>query len=198
MGIVTAARGLARYHGISHLSSAAIAALKPLDFHVYMLHEDEAPVVPVPMGVSVHADAIDRLRRHRKGRNDLPNEFWRDEINGATTCFVSEVNEELASVSWMYAYPAKRSMLVLAPGDAECSGAYVLPAFRGRGLYGVLGTFLGDWWLSNNGGRVFAVVASNNPVSMRQTEWMGYRDVAVLHRNSFFGSRFHTARFPHD
>ena len=45
-------------------------------------------------------------------------------------------------------------------------------------------------------GRVFTVAASDNPTSLWQIPRMGCVEVAVLHRNSLFGPRFHTAQVP--
>jgi hypothetical protein len=194
MGIIAAVRGLASFDGVSRLPRAAVAALKPLDFHVYLGQRTEMP--DAPPGVRLYADALDRLREHRKGREDLPNEFWRDEINGARYCAIAEKDGQLAAVIWLYAYPARRPMLVLAPGDAEISAAYILPAFRGCNLYRPLGFLLRRWWLDSHGGRIFAVAASDSPATLAVLQ-RNYQHVATLRRNSLFGARFHTARVPH-
>lgn len=196
MRIVTAVRGLARFGDVSRLPHAAIAALKPLDFHLFLSQEPE--VLDAPPGFRFCADGLDRLRELRKGRRDLPNEFWRDEINGARYCSIIEKDGQIAGVDWMYSYPAKRPMLVLAPGDAEITGAYILPAFRGLSLWRPLGSVMRRGWLDSHGGRIFAMVASDNPLSLAVTPRNGYVHVATLHRNSLFGPRFHTAQVPHD
>lgn len=196
MGIVTAVRGLASFDGILRLPRAAVAALKPLDFHIYLGQKPE--MLDAPPGFRFYADGLDRLREHRKGRKELPNEFWRDEINGARYCSIAEKNGQIAAVIWMYRYPAKRPMLVLAPGDAEISAAYVLPEFRGCSLYRPLGFFLRRSWFDSHGGRIFAVAASDNPITLAILPRNGYVHMATLRRNSLFGPRFHTAQVPHD
>jgi hypothetical protein len=169
-----------------------MAALKPLDFHIHLSQKNEP--LDAPPGVRFYADALDRLREHRSRRKDLPNEFWRDEINGARYCAIAEKNGQIAGVLWIYPYPAKRPFLVLAPGDSEISAAYVLPEFRGCSLYRPLGFFLRRWWLDSHGGRIFAVAASNSPITLNILPRNGYRHVATLRRNSLFGPRFHTAQ----
>ncbi len=196
MGILTAVSGLARFDGVSHLPRAAIAALKPLDFHIYQHPETGAPKLPAPAGFRFHADALDRLGELRKGRTDLPNEFWRDKVNGARYCCLAEEDGRLAAITWMYDYPAKRPILLLAPGDAEAVGTYILPAFRGRSLYRSLSVFRSRWWFDSHGGRIFTVAASDNPIPLAQIPRMGCVELAVLHRNSLFGPRFHTAQVP--
>lgn len=193
MGIVTAVRGLARYDGLSRLPRAAVMALKPLRFHIYLVVESEMPNLGVPDGFSFHADALDWLRKHREGRNDLPNEFWRDQVNGAGHCWIAEHDGEIAAVSWTHSYPDKRPILALAPGDAEGTATYVLPDFRGRGLFRSLSVFGSRRWLATRGGRLFAVAASNNPISPSQIPRMGYVEVATLHRPSLIGPKFRTA-----
>jgi hypothetical protein len=197
MGLLAAVSGVARFDGVSRLPRAAIAALKPLDFHIYKHPETGAPEFSIPPGFRFHADALGLLRELRKGRKDLPNEFWRDKVNGARYCCIAERDRQLAAITWMYDYPAKRPMLVLAPGDAETSGTYVLPEFRGCRLSRSLSLFRNVWWFdSHHDGRVFTVAASDNPTSLWQIPRMGCVELAVVHRNSLFGPRFHTAQVP--
>lgn len=197
MGLITAVKGLARYDGLLHLPKAAVGALKPLDFHILFIRRG-MPLAPAPEveGAAFHADALNLLRKLRAGRADLPNEFWRDEVNGCARCCVATINGELAGVVWAYEAPAPRPMIVLAPGDAELTASFTLDAFRGRGLYRALLAFGTRWQLAERG-RLFTIVASDNPTPLKAVAKTGYVHLDALHRRSLFGPKFHTARIHH-
>ena len=59
---------------------------------------------------------FDRLKRAREKRADLSNEFWHDQMSGASRCAALELNGKLGGVVWAYDYPAKRPIIVLEPG----------------------------------------------------------------------------------
>jgi GNAT superfamily N-acetyltransferase len=190
MGLASAVRGLIRYEGLSSVVSATLDALKPLDFHIFVIRRgDPLGEVEPPLGVEMCNDALERLRDARRGATSLPNEFWRDKINNASICSLLTVSGEPASIIWIYPAPAKRPLIILAPTDAELSATYTLPKFRGRGFHRALLAFSTGWQLRERS-RLFMVAAGDNLPSLKVIPEAGYKEVAVIRRRSIFGPKF--------
>jgi GNAT superfamily N-acetyltransferase len=187
---LSAIRALIRDEGILNLPRIALDSLRLLDFHIFVINRGEllAPL-PVPDGVTMHADALDRLRRDREKRNDLANEFRRDQLSGASHCATLELNGELGGVVWAYEYPAERPIIALEPGEAELSTSYTMEKFRGRGLYRALLYFATEWQLRERP-RLFTIVASNNPTPMKAVYQVGFHEVGVIRRRAMRGPKF--------
>lgn len=194
MTIASAVRRLIQDEGLGGLPRAALNAFRPLDFHIFVINRGEmkAPL-PVPEGVAMHADALERVKRARTNRADLANEFWRDEISGASHCATLELDGELGGIVWAYEYPAQRPIIVLDPGEAELSTSYTLEKFRGRGLYRALLYFATEWQLRERP-RLFTIVASNNPTPMKAVHQVGFHEVGVIRRPAIRGPKFSVAK----
>ena len=191
---LSAIRALIRDEGILNLPRIVLDSLRLLDFHIFVINRGEllAPL-PVPDGVTMHADALDRLKRAREKRNDLSNEFRRDQLSGASHCATLELNGELGGVVWAYDYPAERPITVLEPGEAELSTSYTVEKFRGRGLYRALLYFATEWQLRERP-RLFTIVASNNPTPMKAVYQVGFHEVGVIRRRGIGGPKFSIAK----
>ena len=191
---VSAVLALIRDQGILKLPRIVLDSLKLLDFHIFAINRGEllAPL-PVPDGVTIYADALDRLKRTRATQVGLPNEFWRDQLNGALHCATIELDGELAGVLWVYDYPAERPIVVLQPGDAELTTTYTLEKFRGRGLYRALLWFATEWQLRERP-RLFMVVDSHNRTPMKAVLEVGYHEVGVIRRRAIRGPKFSIAQ----
>jgi len=191
MGLASAVRGLFRYEGFSSVLSTAVDALKPLDFHIFVIRRgDTVTEVRAPAGVEMYADALERLRDARRGvACGLPNEFWRDQINDASLCTLLMVNGEPASIIWIYPAPAKRPIIVLESTDAELSATYTLQKFRGRGFHRALLAYSTVWQLRERS-RLFMVAAGDNLPSLKVIPEVGYKEVAVIRRRAILGPKF--------
>jgi GNAT superfamily N-acetyltransferase len=198
MTIVSAVRRLIHDEGLAGLPRAVLNALRPLDFHIFVINRGDlrAPL-PVPEGVTLYADALDRLKRTRENRADLANEFWRDQVSGASHCATLELDGELGGVVWAYDYPAERPLIVLEPGEAELSTSYTLEKFRGRGLYRALLYFATEWQLRERP-RLFTIVASNNPTPMKAVDQVGFHEIGVIRRRAIRGPKFSIAKMKAD
>ena len=183
-----------RDQGILNLPRVALDSLRLLDFHIFEINRGDlhAPL-PVPDGVAMYADALERLKQVRDKRTDLPNEFWRDHLNGASQCATLELEGEIASVLWIYEYPAERPIIVLEPGAAELTTTFTLEKFRGRGLYRALLWFATEWQLRNRG-RLFMVVDSHNQTPMKAVHEVGYHEFGVIRRRAILGPKFSIAK----
>jgi GNAT superfamily N-acetyltransferase len=194
MARLSAVCALIRDEGILKLPRIAFDSLRLLDFHIFVINRGEllAPL-PVPDGVTMYADALDRLKRAREKRTDLSNEFRRDQMSGASHCATLELNGELGGVVWAYDYPAERPIIVLEPGEAELSTSYTVEKFRGRGLYRALLYFATDWQLRERP-RLFTIVASNNPTPMKAVYQVGYHEIGIIRRRGIGGPKFSIAK----
>ncbi|MGD0671985.1 MAG: GNAT family N-acetyltransferase [Candidatus Binatus sp.] len=172
----------------------ALDSLRLLDFHIFVINRGELlEPLPIADGVAMYADALDRLKRARENRTDLPNEFRRDQASGASHCATLELNGELGGVVWAYDYPAERPIIVLEPGEAELSTSYTMEKFRGRGLYRALLYFATEWQLRERP-RLFTIVASNNPTPMKAVYQVGFHEVGVVRRRGIGGPKFSVAK----
>lgn len=198
MKVVSAVSRLIRDEGLVGLPGAALNALRPLDFHIFVINRGELLAhLPIAEGVTMYPDALDHLKRAREKRTDLANEFWRDRISGASHCATLELNGELGGVVWAYDYPAERPIIVLEPGEAELSTSYTLEKFRGRGLYRALLYFATEWQLRERP-RLFTIVASNNPTPMKAVYQVGFHEVGVIRRRAISGPKFSVAKMKAD
>jgi GNAT superfamily N-acetyltransferase len=194
MTIASAVRALIRDQGILQLPRIALDSLKLLDFHIFVINRGElrAPLL-VPDGAAVYTDCLDRLKRARERAPDLPNEFWRDRLNGASHCAVVELGGELAGVLWVYDYPAERPIVILEPGAAELTTTFTLEIFRGRGLYRALLWIATEWQLRERP-RLFMVVEGSNCTPMKAVLEVGYHEVGVVRRRAIRGPKFSIAK----
>lgn len=185
---------LVRDEGILQLPRIAYESIRLLDFHIFLIEPGDlkAPL-PVPDGVTLYADALDRLKQARATRRDLANEFWRDQMSGASHCATLELNGELGGVVWAYEYPAQRPIIELEAGDAELSTSYTIDKFRGRGLYRALLYFATEWQLRVRP-RLFTIVASNNPTPMKAVDQVGFHEIGVIRRRGIWGPKFSVAK----
>lgn len=166
-----------------------VKMFQPLGFHFYVVDlRPDDPVPVLPADVAFYADALDRLRAKRSP--DHPTEFFRDRIAGATLCFLAEVEQELASVVWIYDATHHRQLIDLRPKEVELNASGTVPRFQGRGLYRANMAFALHWLGQQGYTRVWASAASDNPVPMKQMPRVGFRLVATIRRPSIFGPKF--------
>ena len=182
--------GLVRHEGLPRLIETAFQALAYREFHIFSIRREElAPEPAIPPGIELFEDALARLRTVREGRHDLPAEFWRDEITGAAQCVIAEAGGELAGILWAEEYPANRPIVVLAPGEAELTGAYVIERFRNQGIYRSLIHATARWQLRKTE-RAFLVVDANAPGLLKLAVNTGFRKIVTIQRRAAWGPKF--------
>jgi hypothetical protein len=190
MAFTVKIRAIIRHEGLRQLPATILHALKPRDFHILSIRKKDLDPQPRPLGgTAMHQNALDRLRRKRDGRRDLPAEFWRDETSGACQCAVLEINGELGGVVWLYEYPAKRPILILAPGEAELSAPYTLAKFDNRDLATALLHFATAWQLRERE-QIFTVSDGDDPASLEAAMKAGYQKLVTIRRRAAWGARF--------
>ncbi len=198
MTIVSAVRRFIHDEGLAGLPRAALNALRPLDFHIFVINRGD--LQRATAGTRGRHDVCRRSgspQARPPESTDLANEFWRDEMSGASHCATLELNGELGGVVWAYDYPAERPIIVLEPGEAELSTSYTLEKFRGRGLYRALLYFATEWQLRERP-RLFTIVASNNPTPMKAVYQVGFHEIGVIRRRAIHGRKFSIAKMKAD
>lgn len=168
---------------------------QPLDFHFYLVNLDLSYSPPAENeGVKFYGDALKRLIQKRN--STYPTEFFRDKIADARLCFLAEVDDEMASIVWVYDASNHRQLIDLRPTELELNASSTVPKFAGRGLYRDNMQFA-LYWLAQEKGiqRVWASAASDNPIPMRQMPKIGFVKVATIHRCSLFGPKFKAREF---
>jgi RimJ/RimL family protein N-acetyltransferase len=181
---------------ISPIKSARIILkmLQPLDFHFYLVNLDPSYSPPAEAeGVKFYGDALERLIQKRN--STYPTEFFRDKIAEARLCFLAEVNDEMASIVWVYDANNHRQLIDLRPTELELNASSTVPKFAGRGLYRDNMQFALHWLAQKGTQRVWASAASDNPIPMRQMPKIGFVKVATIHRCSLFGPKFRAREF---
>lgn len=137
-----------------------------------------------------------RLAAWRRGRTDLPTEFFQDEIDGVTTCAVVRAGPGPAGLIWLYRPGDYSRFFRLAAGEAELNYGYVLPAHRRRGIFVALLTFACGQ-LGRAGYRTaWAAVHAGNPPSLAAFRAAGFGEVARLHHFLIVRPRFDSGRGP--
>ncbi len=183
--------GYVRRAGLRKSIAASRGAIVSIRFHIFVRYRGAKAFTGCPQGVEIFPDATDLLRALRSGRQDLPTEFYRDEMIRGGRCSVATVEGRLAGVAWAYEHPIERPHLILGPGEVELSASYTLPEFRGRGLYRTLMRFAVDW-MHGEHERIFTMASHDNLTPLKTFVEIGFEEVAVLRRPSIFGPRFDT------
>lgn len=168
-----------RHEGLVATLHYVIDSCRPGEQRILRLDGEPAPASPAPRdGLAV--GGIEELRRLRQ--HGLPAAFFRDEIAGCNRCCVALSGGELAGVVWVFDERFPSLFVDLAPGDAELGAAFVLPRFRGRGLFIFL-LRAACSALAAEGYRTFyAVVDERNIPSLRAFDACGFRYVGGLSR----------------
>jgi len=151
-------------------------------------------VSPLP-GITVDVWDREQLRRWRRGRRDLPLDFFVDEIHGTRACVVARVGDEPAGIVWLYA-PGDYRLFDLRDGAAEVNHALVLPPFRRRGLCAAMLVRAQSAARAAGAARVYAAVHAANAPSRRAFESVGFREVTTVRHFLLFRPRHDTGRAP--
>lgn len=186
-------RYFSRCGGIVETGRKFCKLFLPLDFHFYMVDLLDYPMPkPFPPGIEFYPFALKRLQEKRT--RDLPSEFFRDEIAGATVCFLVEVEGELASIVWLYDRTHYRTLIDLG-FEEELNASATVEKFKGWGLYQA-NVRHALWTLSQQGQkRVWASAASDNPAPMHVLQNVGFRHVGMVRRCAAFGPKFSAEDF---
>jgi len=157
------------------------------NFIVFYRNLENPVQAPAPSdGVEIKKLSLDALCSIRKGRNDLPVEFFCDKTHGLTTPFVALVEGELAAIHWLVQPGETSRFLSLSEGDIELNLNTVLPEFRGNRLAELLMVELLTDCKNNNLKRMFGVVHVSNIPQYKQMMRLGFEPVEHLTHFAFY------------
>ena len=129
------------------------------------------------------------LRQWRKPRQGLSTEFFQDEIDGVDTCAVAFIRGELASLIWIYHHEHASRLFRLHEREAELNHGYVLPPFRGMGLFRDVLEFACVRLQEQGYQTVYAGVHAENAPSLRAFRHAGFRDIGSIRHFLIFRPR---------
>lgn len=194
--LVKSLRARVRREGLWPAIRDAVGTLVPARFEVWRLSRENISQLDSSAKfaeILTSAAAVEALERFRPTAENLPVEFYRDEIDGIQTCFLARIDGRPAAIAWSYDHTRPAHFLRMSPGDAEIRSVYSLDEFRGRGLAkAVIGTACNS--LLRDGIRnIYAVIHFRNEASLHAFRSTGFAKVAELRRPPIFWSRFVTA-----
>ena len=170
---------------------AAFGYLRPNRFVVLARNLSAEDISWTPRaGVTLDLWEASALRTWRENRQGLSPEFFQDEIDGVDTCAVVLVKGQLAGLIWIYPPYDPSRLFRLQDGEAELNNGYVLPEYRGMGLFKDI-LSLACCWLRDQGCRVaYAGVHSANAPSLRAFRNVGFRDIGSVWNFLLFRPKF--------
>lgn len=123
-------------------------------------------------------DLVLLRRDHRNGR--LSEEFYLDELFVEGRFYLAWVRDEIAGILWVFGPEDRNPLIRLQGHERELGSAYVLPKFRGQGVYiSLLDASLGD--LKAEGVKsVYGHVLAQNYASLKALVRIGATPVGEL------------------
>jgi RimJ/RimL family protein N-acetyltransferase len=115
-----------------------------------------------------------------------------DEIDGVRSCAVVRVKENLAGLIWIYRNDDISRVFHLGELDAELNGGYILPEYRGRGLFRAIIVVASRWLFEAGYRTVYAGVHSENLPSLRAFRGAGFSEVGSIRRFLAFRPKIST------
>ncbi len=156
-------------------------------FVVYRLRLTAAlPVGRIPSGVEFKEVNTEQLNELRKGRSDLPEYFYRDEIdNAAMRCWVGLKDGRLGFITWV-SDRGSSDLVRLGDKEAELAYAYCLNELRGKHLTANAFFVIMRTLFEEGITTVLAVPHSENPAINKSFQACGFAKVGTIRRYAFF------------
>jgi ribosomal protein S18 acetylase RimI-like enzyme len=183
-----------RQRGVTQtLYWGAFGFLRPNRFHV--LARDLSGIhraAPCPEALVAEVWDARAVQSYRRTRSRLPPEFYQDEIDGVEMCSVVREGGTVAGLIWIYRTEDASRLFRLRETEAELNNGFVLPEFRGRGIFKLSIDAACDWLRDQDCRVVYAMVHTENHPSKAAFEGVGFRPVAtvrhfLLHRPAYRG-----------
>jgi RimJ/RimL family protein N-acetyltransferase len=171
----------------------AFGFLRPNRFHVLARDlSDDHRRGARPEVLSAKVWDARAVQAYRRTRSRLPPEFYQDEIDGVEMCSVVLEGRTVAGLIWIYRIEDASRLFHLRETEAELNNGFVLPEFRGRGIFKISIAAACDWLRDQDCQVVYAMVHTDNHPSKAAFEGEGFRPVAtvrhfLLHRPAYRG-----------
>ena len=160
---------------------SAFGYLKPNRF--FLLAQDlSTNTIRVQPRHNVHFTQWTAKTMHawRDQQHGLSTEFFQDVIDGVDTCAVALVDGALAGMIWIYRPEHTSRLFHLQAYEAELNQGYILPAYRGAGLFSDVLTFACELLQKQGCRTVYAGVHTGNSPSRHAFHNAGFRDIGQL------------------
>ena len=156
-------------------------------FAVYRLRlTDALPAGQIPPGIELKEVGTEQLNALRRGRSDLPEYFFRDEIdNAAMRCWVGLDKGRLGFIAWI-SDRGSSDLIRIGEKEAELAYIYCLKEMRGKhltinALYVIMRTLWNEGVTS-----ILAVPHSENPAINKSFQACGFVKIGAIRRYAFF------------
>jgi hypothetical protein len=180
-GVFAAALGL-QYHALRKLARVEILKVMRL-----ARSSPPAPDPSTPEGLNVrfaHRDELLRAAALPPYKSEMTPEFVAAALAEGQECFGVFDGTTLASWGWLSSHSAllyEALYISLDPRWVYTYKGYTLPAYRGRGLYGVGLHFALKSWEQRRAHGLICCVQSDNFASLRASAHAGYREVGAIY-----------------
>jgi ribosomal protein S18 acetylase RimI-like enzyme len=173
---------------------AAFGFLKPNRFVVLARNLAKPSPRAAEDGLVLELWPSARLNEWRRQRPRLSTEFFQNDIDGVENCVVARDGDEIAGLIWIY-YPGDKSRLFqLRDGEAELNQGYVLPRYRGRGVFRKVIAFACETLAKQGYRTAYAMVHWTNVPSLKAFEGAGFHRQGRVRHFLAWRPRFRTAR----
>lgn len=145
----------------------------------------DLPEGRIPDGVELREVNTEQLRALRAGRTDLPEYFFRDEVEATLDrCWVGLLEGRLAFITWISS-KGSSEFIHMGPTEMELAFIYAMPEMRGKrmttnGLFKIVQTLRAEGITA-----LWAVPHSRNPAIVKSFEACGFSRLGVIRRYGF-------------
>jgi hypothetical protein len=165
---------------LSLLKFLYYSAIRINTFLVYQADLDrEFPELAIDNNYRVIKPTLRELARIREG-NDLPREFYYDELYNVKTCYLVFKDDELAYIHWVFIKGDYNRFLKLSDGVAELNYNTTLPKFRGNRLQAKMVAYICKDLKKNGYSKVVGVTHESNIASIKSIERAGWKEIARI------------------
>ena len=152
-------------------------------FFVYRMDlAERVPDFPPPLGYSLREVPLGDLPKIREGRENLPSEFYRDQVTRENRCFGAFLGEDPAFFTWISAEGIQPEFVPLRPGDVEQDFSYCRETHRGKKLLNVTTTFVAKQLQREGKNALWTHVHEDNVASIKGVLQAGFKQVGVVKR----------------
>ncbi len=158
-----------------------VSLFKKNIFQVFFLNLNKPLTIPpVPSEIECRQVSLEELQRFRSENEDLPVDYYCDELFGYTLPFFALVNRQVAAVVWLVSAGQTSRFLELQQTDVEINYLEVNRAYRGHRLAQHLMGYQLQWAAEAGYRRVFTVPNVENIASLKPMLDLGFRPIEAL------------------
>jgi hypothetical protein len=153
-------------------------------FFVYTLELDKLPFSDASLDQNIRVKKYNShewaAERKKKNFENLPREFYYDEVYGLRTCYVGYFCGEIAHINWALHMGDPSRFFELKDKEAQPDYAVTIPKFSGKKLYTSVFRFMLLDLKTSGITRVFAVHHEDNQPPIRVLGKLGFKRIGKI------------------